>query len=387
MSQTRTTQTQEAGMKNYADAVGEFGLTLFQNLQKKTEGGNIFMSPLSIEFALNMVMNGAMGETLTAMQKALKLSGVPSAEIKAAIRSLADTSTSSENKVRLSIANSLWHDKDVKLLSTFISRNKMFEAELRGLDFRAPQSVQIINDWISKKTENMIPVMIDSIRKDMILFAINAIYFNGEWENAFDANRNTKAPFTLDNDSVENVTLMNQGGQYRYLADDAVSIVELPYGNGRYSMYVFLPKPGKKLSDLIQELDWAKCRALLSRLEKRPGDISIPVFKTSFGVVDLIPSLTDMGMRLAFTDGANFTAMSRQQKNLLIDLVLHKAVIEVSEKGTKAAAATVVGIRATSLIIDEPPPFKFVADRPFAYIIMDNASFTPIFLGKLEKPE
>jgi len=384
--QPLATQTQEevAQMKEYSDAIGEFGFSLFARLQEGMPGNNIFISPLSIEFSLNMAMNGARGETRDAMRKALGLSALSDGAINAAVRSLLDAQASADSKIHLNIANSLWYNKNVDIRVCFFRDNRAFNAEIRGLDFNAPDSVDIINNWISRKTQDMIPSMLDRVERDMALFAINAIYFNGEWANAFDGALNKEKPFTLGNGARKNVTLMNQNGTYRYLANDTLSIAELPYGNGRYSMYILLPREGLSPADLLKGLDWKRCKALLAALTRREGNISIPIFKTTFGAADLIPPLTGLGMGPAFTHGADFSGISETEE-LYINMVLHKAVIEVSERGTRAAAATVTGIRTTGMQI--APPFSFVADRPFAYIIMDNASSTPLFIGKLESPE
>ena len=381
------TQKETENVKEYSDAVGVFGLNLFKILQGNKSGENIFISPLSIEFALDMVMNGAKGETLEVMKKTLGLANLNEEDIDTAVRALLDTEANeranADSKVQIDIANSLWHDNGVVLLEEFLKKNEAFNAEIRALDFKAIESVKIINDWISGKTRGMIPSMIDRIARDIVLFAVNAIYFNGEWATAFDSRLNREAPFTLDNGSKENVTLMHRNGDFRCLAAENVSVVELPYGNGRYSMFIFLPKQGLKLTKFLSELTWEKCKSLLAGLTKQHGNVSIPIFKTSYGTVDLIPALNKLGMGKAFSSKANFTGISTL-KNLAIGQVLHKAVIDVNEKGTEAAAATIVGIRMTSIQLDE---FSFVADRPFAYIIMDNASHTPVFMGKLEKPE
>ena len=366
---------------NYADAVGTFGVHIFKILGG-TAGENVFLSPLSIEFALNMIVNGAGGETREVMKKTLGLANVSDADINAAVRALLEADA--DSKIKIDIANSLWHDKGVTLLDAFIKKNAAFAAEIRGLDFGADESVRVINEWIGGKTRGMIPTMLDRIAKDIVLFAVNAIYFNGEWAKAFDSKLNQEKPFTSDDGAKKNVTFMShQGGEYRYHSAEDVSVVELAYGKGRYSMYIFLPKQGMKLVDFLSKLTWAGCKELLAAMRRQPGNVSIPIFKTSYGTVDLIPALNRLGMGLAFSDRADLTGISNL-KNLAIGQVLHKAVIEVNEKGTEAAAATVVGIRMTSALIGDP--FSFTADRPFAYIIMDNASGTPVFMGKLEKP-
>jgi serpin B len=372
----------------YGSAVGEFGFSLLKGLQDAEQGENIFISPLSIQFALALCMNGAEGGTLEAMQKTLGLLGMTGEYLDAAAKFLLGAKAAG---VQIDIANSLWHSQEVKLLKSFIQKNNAYNAEIRGLDFVSPKAVSIVNDWVNTKTRKMIPSILNEIDKDTVLIAVNAIYFNGEWQDAFEKANSAEKPFTLDSGEKEDVTLMNRSGNYRYMQDDTLQVVALPYGNGRYSMCVLLPKQGTKLADLLQGMEWERCKALLGSLRPRDGEVSIPVFNTSFGTVDLTEDLTALGMGIAFDQGeADFSGMIEKKagyENLYISAVLHKAGIKVNEKGTEAAAVTAVPITRTALVLDPPEPFTFIADRPFAYIIMDNAASVPLFMGKLEKPE
>jgi serpin B len=369
----------------YGNAVGEFGVSLFKKLQEKDAGQNVFMSPLSIQFALTLCMNGAGGETLEAMKNTLGLTDITLDEQNDAARLL--LAGQSGNKVQIDIANSIWHSLRIKLLKSFLEKNSAFDAKIAGLDFANPKSVSTINDWVSEKTRKMIPSILDKIESNIVLIAVNAIYFNGEWANAFEGKNNTKKQFTLDSGAKEDVTLMNRFGKYRYAQNDTLAMVELPYGNGRYSMFVMLPKQGVKLADLFAGLDWDTCKTIIESLARREGNVSIPIFNTSYGVVDIVPELVEMGMGIAFSEFADFSGIAEGKSDLSISKVLHKAEIKVNEKGTEAAAVTAVLVEETAILMDPPEPFSFIADRPFAYIIMDNASSVPIFMGKLEKPE
>ncbi|MDR2734515.1 MAG: serpin family protein [Spirochaetota bacterium] len=372
-------------LQKYSDAVGEFGFALFRNLHKSISSDNIFLSPASIELALTMIMNGAKGDTLEAMRKTLGLAQISEKEMNEAIQNLVLAKLPRDSGIQLDIANSLWYDKDVKLLSGFTKKNSALNAEVKKLDFGKPEAVRSVNAWINKKTQSMIPSIIDSITKDMILLAVNAIYFNGKWANTFDSRMNQQKPFTQGNGVKSNVTMMRQSDTYRYASDNTLAIAEIPYGNKRYSMYIILPNAGVPLNNILQGMDWTKFKTLLAALKERKGIVEIPIFKTSFGTINLIPALSQLGMGAAFGTNADLSGISGA-KNLNIGLVLHKAVISVDEQGTKAAAVTMGAVR-TSAVLSEPPPFIFTADRPFAYCIVDNTSLMPLFMGKLEKPE
>ena len=181
--------------------------------------------------------------------------------------------------------------------------------------------------------------------------------------------------------------MMTQTGEYPYLKDDRFQAVSLPYGEGRLSLYLFLPNQGVSLSAFLENLNhknWEQWMSLLS-FARGEGTVTIPRFKLDYENT-LNDALKALGMAVAFDrNQANFDRMrAKTTKRLFIHEVKHKTVMEVNEEGTEAAAATSVEMKAVSA---PPPPFKFVVDRPFFATIHDNQTGMTLFLSAVLEPQ
>jgi serpin B len=169
-----------------------------------------------------------------------------------------------------------------------------------------------------------------------------------------------------------------------YLENGDFQAVRLPYGEGLVSMYVYLPKPESSLPKLLGQLTASNWETWLPKFNVRKGAVVLPRFKSEYQA-DLVMLLTALGMGIAFDgDKADFTGMQQNSK-LYINRVVHKALVQVDEKGTEAAAVTVVGAAPASAM--PPPPFNFVADRPFFYAIVDHQTGMPLFMGTVVAPQ
>ena len=369
-----------------AAADNEFGFALFSQIQAKDRDKNIFFSPLSVAFALAMTYNGAAGETQQSMARALKLDGLSLVEINRASAALTNTLVSSDPKVEMVIANSLWARQGVQFKPDFLARNRQFfGAEIASLNFGSPQAKNTINNWVSRKTRGKIPAIIDRIDAQQVLFLINAIYFKGQWQKRFDKTLTSNEPFYLLSGSPKQVPMMSQSGSYRYYRGDQFQAISLPYGNGGTSLYLFLPDQDSSLKNLLNGLNHQTWEQWMGRFRNTPGDVKIPRFKLDYEI-NLNEALKFLGMEAAFTAGkADFSGM-RDQRDLFISEVKHKAIVELNEEGTTAAAATSVGIGVTS-IQPEPQRFTFVADRPFLMAIRNQQNGAILFIGAVVEPK
>ncbi len=367
--------------QGFAAAQNRFAFKLFAEINRGQN--NTFISPLSVAIALGMVYNGASGPTQQAMANALELQSFDLATVNQSNQQILANLLAADPQVQLDIANSLWVRRGTNFQANFLASNQQFyRAAITESDFDNPATVELINSWVSQNTKGKITQIIDSISPEEILFLINAIYFKGNWARQFNPTQTTNQPFYLANGSQKNHPLMQQSSEFRYLETDQFQAISLPYGRGRFSMYVFLPKPSSNLASFSQQLNSENWQQWRRQFNVRPGTISLPKFKLEYEA-DLIKSLGNLGMGVAFTRRADFAAMTDQP--VAISQVKHKTVLEVNEEGTEAAAVTSIGVRTTSL---EPsrPPFEMKVDRPFFMVIQEEGTGSILFMGNIYNP-
>lgn len=371
-------------MDTVIDANTRFSFKLFNQIYQQQENQNIVISPASISAALSMTYNGAKGETQEAIANTLELSGISLEEINQGNLELKQSLETTDEKITLNIANSLWLDQSTSFLPDFIQRvAESYNAELTQLDFSDPNSAAEINNWVKDQTNNKIEKIVDRIEPNQILFLINAVYFKALWRTPFSEAATEAAPFTLLDGSTKQHPLMNAAADYYYLETETFQAINLPYGEGRWSFYVFLPKPDVSLGSFYETLTAENWQEWMKELRYNyvPGSITLPRFTLEYDIA-LNDTLKALGMEMAFNpEQSDFSAMTETQAT--ISQVKHKTFIEVNEKGTEAAAATSVGIVATSV---PPPPFSMVVDRPFFCAIRDNKTGTILFMGSIVDP-
>ena len=215
------------------------------------------------------------------------------------------------------------------------------------------------------------------ISTDIVMYLINAVYFKGEWTEAFDEERSYETKFMEESGRQKTVEMMSKKTRVDFGETDDFKIARLPYGNEKLSMYFLLPEGGQTIDELIETLDadrWIQMQGSIS--ERDNLILGIPKFKMEYGIKMLNDTLVGMGMEKAFGGEADFSGI---RDDLFISSVLHKAVIEVNEKGSEAAAATVVEM-TESAEAEDPP--MFVADRPFLFMIADDIHGDILFMGK-----
>ncbi|MGH9857126.1 MAG: serpin family protein, partial [Acidobacteriota bacterium] len=226
--------------------------------------------------------------------------------------------------------------------------------------------------------------IVDDIKADSVVFLINAIYFNGKWTREFDASKTKPERFTTASGSAKQVPLMRQKGTYSYLEEPDFQAISLPYGNGRLSMYVFLPAEASSLKAFHGSLTADNWNKWMNGFDKGEGEIAFPRFNVEYEV-ELTHALKSLGIRSAFDpQNADFGAMIRGPL-AYISAVKHKAVAEVTEEGTVAAAATSTEMRVVSMQIPNRT-FRMIVNRPFLFAITDNTSGLILFIGSVADP-
>lgn len=380
-------RTLTAEEKQLIQSQNQFGLKLFREINNTTPDNNVFISPLSVSMALGMTLNGAVGETRTAMEQALELKGLTVEQINASYQSLIELLSDLDPKVKFEIANSIWYRLGFEVLPDFISVNgEYFDAEVQEEDFNSPKAVERINGWVDEKTHGKIEKIIDGIASDVMMYLINAIYFNGTWQFEFDENNTRDDMFATHDGSQVEVRMMKQQADLQYHKSDELQVIDLPYGDGQYSMTVLLPAQGKSINELVASLDSERWDQLTGQLQKTNVLLHLPRFKLELKYEqEMKEALNTLGMGIAFSPAADFSGISIKDR-LLISKIIHKTFVEVDEEGTEAAAVTAVEVSLTSAGPQQPQVTVMRVDRPFVFAIREHHSGTVLFVGKVLNP-
>jgi len=214
-----------------------------------------------------------------------------------------------------------------------------------------------------------------------LLVLVNAVYFNGSWASRFDPDETRDADFYLSGNGKTTVSMMHQRGDFRYGATEELKLLELPYADGKLSMVIILPEERDGLAKVEEQLNAGTLEGWLSILHKQEVEVYLPRFSISWGTADISSTLKTLGMRTAFGPGADFSGIDGRG-GLFISRVLHKAFIDVNEKGTEAAAATAVLMKRGMPL--QVPGFR--ADHPFLFMIRENRTGSLVFLGRMADP-
>ena len=381
---TQLPRALSTGEQAVITASNAFGFGLLRELDRTRADSNIFMSPLSASMALGMTMNGAVGETFEEMRRALAFGTASRAEINASYRSLIDMLRALDPTVDFRIANSIWYRTGFPFESAFLDEaRQFFDAKVAGLDFNAASAAPTINDWVKQSTNDKIDKIVEPpIDPDVVMYLINAIYFNGAWTARFEKNQTRPDQFTTIDGTTAPIEMMRRTDTVRVAETADLQVIELPYGGGAYAMTILLPTPGKAVRDLVASLSAESWQTAVAGAAAREVELQMPKFKLRWEAV-LNEPLQALGMQLPFLGGlADFTRMSSDGKRLYISRVKQKSYVDVHEEGTEAAAVTSVEIR----VVCACGPQVIRIDRPFVFAIRERLSGTILFMGKIVRP-
>jgi serpin B len=368
-----------------ASANTGFAFDLLKQIAREQTNHNIFISPFSVSSVLQMVANGAVGDTKAEMQRVLKTTGLPPEVLNAACKEL-NQSLNSQTNVILNLANAIWFQEGIRLKPGFVATNgRFFQAELAPVDFKKPESAKIINDWADNSTHGKIKDVVqwpfDPLTRVILA---NAIYFKGKWDRPFDKQATKDHAFNvLPGGTPKQVATMWQHGHFNYQQGDGFQAVRLPYAGGHLQMYLFLPDTNSSPTKLLADLNADTWRdKILPKFQDKEGTLALPRFKLDYDVT-LNDPLKALGMRQAFSNGADFSAMADEP--LFVSEVKQKSFIEVNEEGTEAAAVTTVAM-ATNAAFRPEKPFEMIVDRPFLFVIGDDSTKSILFMGVICDP-
>ena len=357
------------GQQNEAPVKGSetgFALSFFRNVSADIPAEeNVVVSPYSAGVALSMLEAGAEGQTKVEIDNALNGTLFKAEEL------------GGDENITVESSNSVWISSNFSVRNKYVDvLQKDFDAFVDTPDFADPATVREINDWCSDHTSGKIPEIIDRLTPGMVMVLINALYFNAPWEKAFDPDVTHEGVFHgLSGDS--NIPMMSMRSTYGYAEYQGFQMIEIPYRGGRYAMYVVLPPEGTDVNDAIPYIGESVFNAAMDALAPREVSLTMPKYKMETSMI-LNKPLQNMGMKDAFTSAADFKGISMSGP-LQVSLVKQKCYIDVSEKGTEAAAVTSVQVRMTAF----RPVTSMRVDRPFLFMIADTESRNILFAGKI----
>ncbi len=362
-------------------SANRFGFDLLRVLAPGHASDNLFFSPLSASMALGMTLNGADGETYAQMRDMLGFQGMEQDEINGAYATLVALLQELDPTVTVEIANSVWHREGVGVDAAFLARVRdAFDAEVAGVDFGDPGTLQRINGWVDERTHGTIEKLVDELPPNLVMLLLNAVYFNGEWTQAFDPDRTASGPFVRSDGTEVTADFMHAPEAAVRLGSTGGGhqVLELPYGGGAFVMDVVLPAEGTRAAELAATVDEATWSAWTGALAEAEADVWLPKLELEW-TRTLNDDLRALGMRDAFDAGAADFSRMIPGGGVWVDQVLQKSFVRVDEVGTEAAAVTGV------FVVESAGP-SFRADRPFLFAIRERLSGTVLFLGVVDDP-
>jgi len=353
----------------------------FLDRMEAEAGKDYVISPLSMQFLLGMLLDGAKGETAAQICSTLGYGSGETELVDEYCRSMLSQLPNMDKRTRLELANAIFVDEGYPLTDAYMSSvRKYYDAEVANLDFADIHgSANKINKWCSDHTEGLVPKILDETDPDMLAYLLNALYFKSQWRHSFNPASTVAESFTHADGSTSKLKMMKQYETFDYTETESFQAVSLPYGNGAFLMTVLLPK-GKEGTSAVtayfRKTSWDNFRYSMYPCSV---DLWLPRFETSFGM-KLNDLLSAMGMPLAFDPKADFSAMSAYA--LCLSFVRQDAVIKVDEEGTEAAAISSAAMMKNTSVGSDAPPVIFHANRPFVYLISESSSGAILFAGR-----
>lgn len=376
-------------VKELATALSKFSLNLYQKLSEEKPAENLFLSPYSIAIALSMTLAGAKGNTLKQMLDVLNIGETVEKDLHQTHEEYISLLEKVQNGFVLNTANRLFVNEKFYILPDFVQLvSKMYHSVSENVNFgNGAKVAKEINDWVSQVTNGKIKDLIqDGILTEMTaLMLVNAIYFKGKWDQAFDPHNTRLGNFyNLANEKVP-VDMMFMKKKLLFKDDESIrgKILQLPYIGKQLTMYIILPNKVDGLKDVETKVNAKFLESLLCNdgFHSVEVEVFLPKFKVSCSF-ELEKVLSSLGMIDIFNeDKSDLSGMGNGQ--LYVSKVLHKAFVEVSEEGTEAAAATAVVVNLRCMRFT----YRFKADHPFIFFIADKRSQMVLFMGKLVSPQ
>ena len=357
-----------SGSASDDDSNIEFALDFLKKVNQTVPyDENIVVSPYSAGVVLSMLEEGAEGETKQEFQDVLDGHLIGASDL------------GGNDKVVVKSANSMWISDNFSVRNRYVSLlANDYDAFVTTQNFADPATVHAINNWCGENTAGKIDHIIDELSPNDVMVLVNALYFNAPWADAFDAQNTYKTVFHGIS-SDKDVQMMRRVGKYEYAEYQGCQLVRIPYEGGRYSMFVVLPPQGWNIDSVLPYISSTIFKGAMSMLTSQEIVLSMPKFNLETSLV-LDKALKKMGIETAYTSAADFKGISAMGP-LNLGTVKQKCYIDVSEKGTEAAAVTSAQIRMTSA--GPRPMARMTVDRQFMFFISDSQTDNILFIGKV----
>lgn len=352
---------------------------LFQSSVLESKDENVLISPLSIQLALAMTANGAEGDTREEME-ALLGGEIALEDLNEYLYSYVNSLPSAE-KYKLQIANSIWFRDDegrLQVEQDFLQKNADYYGAQAYKAAFDDQTMKDINNWVKDHTDGMIDSILDRIDEDAVMYLINALVFDAEWQHVYDKSDVYQGKFTNISGAEKQVDMMHSE-ETVYLQDENATGFMKPYSDSKYSFVALLPNEGVDIYEYIAGLTGEDLMETLSTPQLGMVMATLPKFSYEYELT-VNNVLKELGMPSAFSGStADFSKMAQSSRgNIYIGEVLHKTLISVDELGTKAGAVTKVQMNDESAPMSE---WVVNLNRPFVYMIIDNDTDLPVFIG------
>ncbi|XP_068108496.1 alpha-1-antitrypsin-like [Hyperolius riggenbachi] len=358
----------------------KFAFDLFREVAAEHPSENIAFSPLSISVAFALLSLGARAKTCDQILEGIgfNISQISEKEIHDGFHHLLEELNDDDSELSLDTGNGLFISKAWKILDQFLNDTKeLFDSEAFSVDYQDNEAVKkLINEYVNKNTNGMIPEVLDSVEKETALILVNYIYFKGKWEVPFQEQRTQSGDFHVSDTETVKVPFMSKTGSYKVAYLDDATLVSLPY-KGNASALFILPTVGK-----LQDVE-ANLKDIVKRFKKKNENtflrLNIPKFSVE-GSLDLKSILPKFGINDLFSNNADLSGITGAP-DLKISKAIHKAKIQVDESGTEAAGTTVIEAVRFSMVLR-----SLTFDRPFIFAIYSHSTRSTLFLAKIANP-
>ena len=379
-SRAKREKKKEKEKEQIVETIGNYNVDIIKVTNIKSKEKNYLISPYNIEIALNMLREGALGNTKIELDKVL------------GNRKINDIKVSS----KLNIANAVFikdeYKNDVK--KDFINTlREKYQSEVLYDKFETPT---VINNWVKEKTNDMIPKLLDEINKDYVIGLASALALDVEWESPFKCINTKEEDFTKIDNKKMKVEMMHQTYEHaaKYFKNDDLEGIILPYktDNEKVNLEFVAILPKTNPNDYINNLTQDKLDSMFTNIKEASSNLhihlSLPRFTYDYEVEDFIEVLKQMGIKEAFDENlANFKKMIEIKENVYVGEAIHKTKIELNEKGTKAAAVTYFGMfKSTGLPSQDFEEIDISFNKPFVYMIREKNTGEILFFGTVFEP-
>ena len=364
------------------DFASTLSLELYRQLGERTD--NWLVSPFSLQCALGMLSNGANGETHDEILYTLGLSQYSQEEVNAYFKKLIEGLSTVNSAIMVKTSNSVWGNARVPLKEDFQKMNiENYSAMVSQLDFSDPSAVDQINAWCNQTTEGLIPSILDEVNPTATVYLLNSLYFKARWESEFAPEKTQKGYFNTSSGKVVKADFMQTQRMAAYVENERFTSTSLSYQNDSYVMRLILPQPEISIDQVLQALSESD-ENLWKNTILADINLKMPRFALE-NKLDLVSTLQALGMKKAFTNGADFSSMS--DISTYISLVQQATRLKVDEEGSEGAAVTVIEGYLSDLMRPLPEEeVDFFLDRPFLFQIIESSTGTVLFMGQVGSP-